>query len=315
MLSLSPHFRLLAACAATALVSAVLTPPAIGHAGPSADFSRLAAPQPEAAYAVEVVRIRMHFDSVLRELREAPVQHLSQSQRAARDSRIADLAAYRDRGIFPHNHDFADEWMPYFVDHRGVRCAVAHLLEQSGRREIVERVAAMDNNVWVARLEGDREFEAWLYESGLTLAEAARIQVPYVETPDEAGPSVGNRINTTAAIVASGLGVAAVAWNAYASGPERSRLRAALGFTAGALGVAIAASRVDAEGAPLVLGMTTGAIGLTSTFMAARTLLGGGERVPATIEEAPEPVSMSIAPSVVPVGEKLGAGISLNVRF
>ena len=40
----------------------------------------------------------------------------------------AELAAYRDRGLFPHNHDFGDAWTPYFVDHRGVLCAVAHLL-------------------------------------------------------------------------------------------------------------------------------------------------------------------------------------------
>ena len=274
-----------------------------------------------AAYASEVVRIQTHFDSVLRELRTMTPAGLTPSQRAARNAHIAELAAYRDRGLFPHNHDFGEAWTPYFVDHRGVRCAVAHLLETSGRGDIVARVARADNNVWVPELRGDREFLAWLDASGLTLAEAARIQVPYVETPEEPGGSVsGNRVNTAVALVAGSLGAATIYWNATSHAPERSRLRAVLGYSAGALGLAVAASRMDADGAPLALGIATGTIGLGSAVMATRTLLAHrGDQpsttAPANAEAGIEPVSLSIAPSVAVRDERLAPAIAISVKF
>ena len=276
-----------------------------------------------AANAAEVVRIQAHFDSVLRELRTMTPAGLSQTQRALRNAHLAELQAYRDRGLFPHNHDFGEAWTPYFVDHRGVHCAVAHLLAASGRSDIVERVARTNNNVWVADLAGDREFTAWLDASGLTLAEAARIQVPYIETPEEGGGSASsNRVNTAVAVVAGSLGAATIYWNARSSAPERSRLRAALGYTAGALGLAVAASRIDADGTPLALGITTGAIGLGSAIMATRTLLANRDGAPEATAPAStlqgssmEPMSISIAPSVGVQNERLAPGLTLNVRF
>ena len=268
-----------------------------------------------AADAAEIARIRFHFDSVLRELRHEPVHHLSPDQRAARARHIAELAAYRERGVFPHNHDFGDAWTPYFVDHRGVLCAVAHLLERSGRRDIVDRVAAANNNVWVADLATDGEFTGWLDASGLSLGEAARIQLPYVETPEE--PGAGNRLNTSMAVVAGGLGAAAIVWNARADGTEHRRLRAALGLTAGALGVAVAASRMDTDGAPFALGVTTGAIGLTSVIVAAQSLLTSRpDAARAAVQpDATEPVSLSLAPSISARREGMAPGLTLNVRF
>ena len=276
-----------------------------------------ASPAHRASYESEVARIRIHFDSVLHELRTADVAHLSATQRAARATRIAHLAAYSARGVFPHNHDFSESWMPYFVDHRGVLCAVAHLLESSGRRDIVDRVATADNNVWVQDLAGDREFRAWLDHSGLTLAEAARIQVPYIESPAEQNASASNRINSAAAFTAGGLGVAAILWNARDPGHGRTGLRSALGYTAGAMGIAIAASRMEAEGTPLAVGAVTGAIGLGSAIMATRTLLGSrhAARAAAAAAESDKKVDVSIAPSVQATGSRLAPALALNVRF
>ena len=76
---------------------------------------------------------------------------------------IATLDAYRDRGLFPRNYDFPGQLMPYFFDRKtGVLCAVAHLLESTGRRDIVDRVAQMNNDVWVAELAPDSAFGTWL---------------------------------------------------------------------------------------------------------------------------------------------------------
>lgn len=270
------------------------------------------------AYAAERVRIRAHFDSVLVELRAAPVAHLTAAQRAARADRIAELQRYRDRGVFPHNHDFADGWMPYFVDHRGVRCAVAHLLDASGRGELVARVAQADNNVWVPQLAGDRAFEAWLDESGLTLAEAARIQVPYVGTPpEEPAARADNRTNTAAAIVAGTVGVTSAVWSMRAGDGRFRRVRSALGLGAGALGVAVAVSRRDAEGGALAVGLTTGAIGLGSAVMGVHAWRSHPKPspLPTSSARADEPVTVAVAPAMVSTGTRVQPGVSMSVRF
>ena len=305
-----PSLRRAVPLGAFAIITAVvatLASASASHAGSAIMNSE------RASHESEVARIRVHFDSVLHELRSADVSRLSDAQKATRDERIAMLALYRDRGVFPHNHDFAESWMPYFVDHRGVLCAVAYLLESSGRRDIVDRVAAADNNVWVADLVGDREFESWLEVSGLTLAEAARIQVPYVETGDEASASRFNGVNTGAAILAGGLGLYSIAWNAGDVSRDRAGLRTTLGFTAGALGLAVAGSRVDAEGSALTVGIVAGTIGLGSALMATRTMLGRRQLARAAAAERRS--SVSVAPTVSMSGGEMAPAIAFNVRF
>ena len=60
----------------------------------------------------EIRRIRAHFDSVLIELDARDVARLSPDQKHRRAQLVATLAAYRDRGVFPHNYDFPDRAMP-----------------------------------------------------------------------------------------------------------------------------------------------------------------------------------------------------------
>jgi hypothetical protein len=308
---MSPSLRRATPLGAFAIATAVIA--TLASAPDSHARSDMAASAGRATFGSEVARIRVHFDSVLHELRSADVSHLSDAQKSARNERIATLADYRDRGVFPHNHDFAESWMPYFVDHRGVLCAVAHLLESSGRRDIVDRVAAADNNVWVEPLAGDREFEGWLATSGLTLAEAARIQVPYIETPDEPSASRFNGVNTGAAIVAGGLGLYSIALNAGDVSRGRAGLRTTLGFTAGALGLAVAGSRADAEGSALTVGLVAGTIGLGSALMATRTLLG--RRQLAREAAAEQRSSFSVAPTISTAGGQMAPAISFNLRF
>lgn len=306
---------LVATCAAIALAAVLADTPGAAHAR-AAD--QLPAATADAGYAAEAARIQVRFDSVLRELRAVDVTGLSPSRRTARAARIATLQAYRDRGEFPHNHDFRDAATPYFVDHRGVVCAVGYLLEQSGRRDIVDRVRDADNNVWVAELAGDTAFTRWLDRSGLTLAEAARIQVPYdMVGNEEVEETPRNRLNTAAALVSSGLGLASITWNATADGSRHRRLRAALGFTAGAAGLAVAATRVEARGAPLAVGISSGTIGLVSAAMATRALFAGRQPSPVAMPSpaAPEQVTVSVAPTVVVSGERMAPGFSMHVRF
>ena len=171
-----------------------------------------------AAERVEIARIRAHFDSVLTELRARDVSSLTTVHRANRQKLMVTLAAYRDRGVFPRNYDFA-EATPYFIDRKtGTLCAVAHLLESTGRRDIVDRVARMNNNVWVANLKGDTALATWLDRNGLTLAEAARIQVPYVRDDVMTPAKVArNTMFFAVAPAAAAVATTTTVWNIVAN--------------------------------------------------------------------------------------------------
>lgn len=104
-------------------------------------------------------------------------------QRTVRRLLLAELRNYRLAGLFPKNPRFAEP-TPFFVDGRGMRCAVAHLLELGGEGELVQRIARERNNARVVELTDEPRLTAWLDASGLTLDEAALIQPSYCGEQD-----------------------------------------------------------------------------------------------------------------------------------
>ena len=98
--------------------------------------------------------------------------------RARRETQILRVEQYRRRGAFPQNVDFAGERVPYFVDHRGVACAVANLMIEDGRRADVTAISAANNHVRVMDVSEGPLVE-WVLASGLLQEEAARIQPSY----------------------------------------------------------------------------------------------------------------------------------------
>lgn len=274
----------------------------------------------EAGQAVEVRRIRAHFDSVLTELAARDVRGLNDLQAANRGSLVETLRAYRDRGLFPHNYDFPGQPTPYFVDRQtGVLCAVGHLLASTGRRDLVDRVAQTDNNIWVPSLAGDTAFGAWLGEHGLTLAEAARIQVPYVEDGSPVVNALGSR--ETAWNVGAGVAVGASAalsfWNARGNADGHRRLGTALGLTTGVLSLALGSAALsDGDAPPLVTTMTLAA-GAVNTWLSTRGLLRH-RRVIAQRREAERRLinvsSISVAP-IIPMRGEQGAGLAVRIQY
>ncbi len=121
----------------------------------------------------EQARVRAHFRDVVAELRLRPSTH---QRRAAL---IDELARYGERGEFPANRDYVGRRMPYFVDARGVRCAVAHLIHLTGDDTLVDDIARHHNNAYVPELANDARLHAWLVDAGFDAAEAARIQPEY----------------------------------------------------------------------------------------------------------------------------------------
>ena len=285
-------------------------------------WSRPVTDAEDPARAAEVNRIRLHFDSVLTELGNVSTAGLTASQQAHRMALVATLEGYRDRGVFPHNYDFPGRAIPYFVDRKtGTLCAVAYLLASTGRRDVVDRVARSDNNVYVAQLASDTAFTAWLGNHGLTLAEAARIQVPYMG-PIDVAPSVSpSNGNATAYKVASaatiGGALFTTVWNARPNRDGHGRLANVLGATVGVAALGLGAARVGYQDAPPALAIANVVVGASSAWMSTRGMLRHHRTVVATREAARtrESAKVSVAPIVVPGGASAGAGVNISLRF
>jgi hypothetical protein len=274
-----------------------------------------AAPATKPGDELLVPRIRLHFDSVLAELEARDVSALSASQREARARAVATVRRYKDRGVFPHNYDFPGELVPYFVDRKtGTLCAVANLLAFTGRRDIVDRVARMDNNVWVPELAGDAEFQGWLDANGLALAEAARIQVPYMNQPNQQA-AFGNaqRYTTGAAMTTLTVGAVTVGnlfWNRSGGG----RTGNVVGVAAGVAGMALGASSVFNDTQGMQSGFVNIGVGTLSAVISTRAILNrptAMARQRALRQQRGTEVNVS---PILPTPEN-GAGLSLSFRF
>jgi hypothetical protein len=280
--------------------------------------STLAAPTaPVAAHAraTEVARIRAHFDSVLTELPTHDIRALSPSQVARRQRLMVTLRDYRDAGQFPHNYDFPDQPTPYFVDRvTGVRCAVAHLIESTGRADIVARIAAADNNVWVASLASDTAVTGWLTSHGLTLDEAARIQIPYIG--NDVSPDIGEAprtgLNATAAVLL-GSSLTTAALSTFGNSDGHRHLSSVVGLFASGLTLAMGATSAGDPSVARYVAPVSFVTGGVSALLSTRGLLRHrayrhAQRVAAT------PSQVAVSP-ILPVPGVSGTGLAVRVRF
>lgn len=121
--------------------------------------------------------LHSHYQRVEAELRAAP-QPCDPALAASRAAAIDLLREYRERGDFGQNFEFPGQRQPYFVDRDGRRCAVAYLMDRTGKHALVLEIAAARNHAWVAELIDDPRLQQWLQQQGLSAAEAARIQAP-----------------------------------------------------------------------------------------------------------------------------------------
>lgn len=228
--------------------------------------------------ATERARVRTHLDSAERELRAAPVTGLTLSQRAARERALDRLHEYWVRGVFPQNTDFPNERVPYFIDRNGTRCAMAHLIEESGHGAFVARVAATRNNARIAELSGDPQLIAWLGENGMELAEAARIQPEYCYTHPCSDPMCGPCPPvTTGYKVATGLSVGVdvltIALNVW---PTRlsPTLTGVLGIGSGVVGMAIGIPELNEAGSQHTLAAVNAGMGAVAAAVGVYSLTG-----------------------------------------
>lgn len=134
-----------------------------------------APPDPGAPGDVE--RIRAHLARVEQALREADVSALEAGPRAARAHLLDVLHAYRERGLFPHNHVVARR-NPVFIDPHGTPCAVGQLIIESGAREVALEISRTQNLASLKDITHPA-VAPWAKAHGFTLDELARIQPSY----------------------------------------------------------------------------------------------------------------------------------------
>jgi hypothetical protein len=130
--------------------------------------------------SLEIQRVADHIQRAEAMASQRDTSQLSQTQRLVRALLLQALADYRAGGRFPKNRDFAMR-TPYFIDADGTRCAMAHLMELGGERDLVAKIASERNNAYVRELADEPALLAWLEAAGLTVAEAAAIQPAYCE--------------------------------------------------------------------------------------------------------------------------------------
>jgi hypothetical protein len=210
---------------------------------------------------LEVARLQHHFDSVDVELKSRDVSSLGKVQLARRAQLISWLREYRDAATFPTNDRFAAP-TPFFRDKDGVLCAMAYLIDRSGRSDIVNKVAATRNNAYIRELADDPALIAWLDSWGLSVAEAARIQPSYGgEGPFF--PDDDERVDdddALAAIALSSVSLAAAAVNVV----RPSYFSGFVGIVAGTASIIAGANWLDENDGTKKVGTATVAIGAAS---------------------------------------------------
>jgi hypothetical protein len=302
--------RLIASAAAAAATVAIVS--GFGPAKPR-ELARGAG----SAEATEVRRIRTHFDSVLVDLAARDLSSLTVSQRAQRATVISTLHAYRDRGVFPHNYDFPGQAVPYFVDRKtGTLCAVAHLLASTGRRDIVDRVSRANNNVWVPELSADTAFSAWLADNGLTLDEAAHIQVPYSQPMSNAEVARDVAFIVAAPFALTGSAITS-AWNLAGNADGHRGWVNGVGIASGLTTILVGArlAMSDVSHNPGQLGATAAAIGTMSVALSVRGIRRHHAIVDAEREAGRRAIAQTTISPIVTPGNHPTAGVGVSLRF
>ena len=126
---------------------------------------------------VDDARIREHLRRTETALRDAD-HDLTPERRRRRERHLDRLADYRERGNFPTNRHRPDR-TPLFVGDDGTPCAMASLLREDGREDLIAAVMAAEPTVRIEGLPDDHPVVEWAEANGLTRAEAARVQPTY----------------------------------------------------------------------------------------------------------------------------------------
>lgn len=258
----------------------------------------------------EAARLRAHFDAVDGELRAREIPELAADRGERRAQLIAWLREYRQAGEFPLNDRYADSATPIFRDADGTLCAMAYLIERSGRGDIVDRIARTRNTAYIHELTDDVELVAWLEEHGLGADEAARIQPAYGSyEPDEAEVS-GDYVLASVALAGTSL------FASYVNVTRATRMSGVLGLVAGVSTTAAGVLRLDEDGGTRNIALANSVIGVAAVGLA----LHGLRALRDDAEDSTGPVrvggaNLSVSPGIISVANRTRMGLRIQARF
>jgi len=122
-------------------------------------------------------RISFHLKLVCNELVKNTPSFFSKNQIKNRYYLILELLKYADNSIFPTNL-FHQSRTPYFIDYRGVHCAVGYLMKQSGHEELALKIKKEHNYDYVKDIDTEGVLE-WGQKNGFLIEELKWIQPTY----------------------------------------------------------------------------------------------------------------------------------------
>ncbi len=231
-------------------------------------------------------RIAAHLQRVEIRLRGADVSNLTPGQQQRRAQALDRLRDYRQNQIFPHNHDFPNQGVPYFEDEHGTLCAMAYLIAESGRRDIVDVIQERFNNGRVVDLARDTVIgpvlAAWLEQNGMSVAEAQAVQ-PWYGPPNPSPDCGGDDCITTGYAVASTItGAASLTFiglnsRLFSTG-RTTRWAAPVGVAVGVAGITLGATRLDRTEGALALGWVNIGVGAVSVAYGLARWLGSSSQ-------------------------------------
>lgn len=133
----------------------------------------------------EVARIQTHLAHVRARLASDTPSALATGPRVRRTAALEALGRYLERGVFPRRtNDPFEGRRPRFIDDRGVHCAVAQLIADSGHPTLARSLAARFEYAYVPDIAAaSEELRAWAGAHGLTVTELAMIQPAYSAPP------------------------------------------------------------------------------------------------------------------------------------
>jgi hypothetical protein len=137
-----------------------------------------AAPNVNLAFDNDIERISAHLYYVEKELRKNIPKGLNRKALQKRNALLDTLKNYAFAAQFPQNIGHSTR-RPYFIDHRGVHCAVGYLMTASGHANLSKQIQKEHNFDYLRDIKTTGVAE-WAAEHGFNAEELAWIQPGYL---------------------------------------------------------------------------------------------------------------------------------------
>ena len=137
---------------------------------------RFAAPPPDVDAASEPADMAHPAESQMRVVMDRQTVRAKLAEQ--RTANLARFRAYQQGGVFPSN-TFGPRRLNVWMDRDGHLCAAATIINASGQTALVQQVAEQTNFIRLADVKQGALMD-WILTSGLTQAEIAAIQEPFM---------------------------------------------------------------------------------------------------------------------------------------